>query len=291
MTSDPPDRDKEASPDPAAQGEAPSTSAAEPPPEDRDPDDDAWASGPTDPLPRVADHPRAGQRSGRSVQSRTPIRWRRWGKRALWMLAIVACTAGPLAYRVSFEARAELEAADHAQQSGDVEREIVHLGRALRWRLPLSGHDEVAIDRLLEIGGAHAQTTEGASAALSAYREVRRGLLATRAWGVPHEDVFHLVNGRIAELMAAQERRFGTNASGDEDPYAYHLRLLEQVPGPDPLLGNLAAFSFIAWLGACAGFVFRCLDARGRLRPKRAVRWGGAVLVLLVAWVVLLRFS
>jgi hypothetical protein len=49
--------------------------------------------------------------------------------------------------------------------------------------------------------------------------------------------------------------------------------------------------AFAGWLVASAGFVLRALDAQGRLRSRPAVRWGGASLLLLIAWAVLLRFA
>lgn len=91
--------------------------------------------------------------------------------------------------------------------------------------------------------------------------------------------------------MAAQERELDMDLSGADRREEYHLALLEQVPGPDPLRGAAAALAFAAWLVTSAGFVLRALDAQGRLRPRAALRWGGASLVLLVAWSVLLRFA
>ena len=92
----------------------------------------------------------------------------------------------------------------------------------------------------------------------------------------------------IARLMAAQEKRFGTDIGGDGDPEAWHLKRLSEAPGPVPWRATVAALAFVLWLGATTGFVTRGLDAAGRLRPRSAVRWGVASLLLLVTWAVML---
>jgi len=198
----------------------------------------------------------------------------------------------PLVGRAAWEGRRELELAAEASELRDVDAQIEHLGRAARWRVPGFGHDEAAVDALMELGAAaEARGDAGSQRALAAYREVRRALLGTRGLFVPQRERFHEANERIAVLMAAQEERFGTDVGGRGDPYAYHLELLEEVPGPKPGRALFAALAFVAWLAAAGGFLVRGLDERGHLRPAPAVRWGGAAVVLLVAWMVALRYA
>ena len=218
------------------------------------------------------------------------------GRVALRRIGLLVAAGGalaiPVAVRVSWEGRAELDLADAAAEEEDADAEIEHLGRAARWRMPLLSHDEEAIDRLLQLGtDAESRGDEGRQTALAAYREARGALLATRTWGVPQRDVFDDVNVRIATLMAEQEADFGTDVGGTGDPYTYHLALLEEVPGPDPWRANFAALAFVGWIVATVGFVLRGIDARGHLRPKSAVRWGVAAVVLLAAWALLLRYA
>ncbi|MEX1363308.1 MAG: hypothetical protein AB1Z98_09295, partial [Nannocystaceae bacterium] len=182
-------------------------------------------------------------------------------------------------------------AADQAREAGQLDREIEHLGRALRWRAPLLSHDERALERLWALGQQQqARGTEGRAAALAAYREIRRGLLATRSCGISHRDRWEQANERIAALMAEQEHELGpSNPSAAAEHH--HQQLLSREPGPDPLRANLAALAFVGWLVCVAGFVLRGVDPRGRLRPRGAVRWGLAALGLLVAWAGLLASS
>lgn len=217
---------------------------------------------------------------------------RSWLRRLAWVAVVVVAFGAPLSIRVAWEGRAELEQAQRAKAAGDIDLQIEHLGRAARWRIPLFGHDEEALQNLVDIGTeSEVQGEDGSQRALAAYREARRAILATRTWGVPDPETFDHVNERIARLMADQEERFGTDVSLSGDPYAYHLGLLQEVPGPDPWRANLAALAFAAWLFATGGFVMRSLDSRGRLIPKPAVRWGLCSVLLLLAWVLALRFA
>jgi hypothetical protein len=211
-----------------------------------------------------------------------------WWRPALGLGALVL-VLGTVATRVVLEGRAELAAAERARQDEDLDAELEHLGRALRWRMPGFGHDEAALERLWAIGQAQeARGADGRDAALAAYRELREGLLGTRVWGVPHRERWEAANERIAVLMAAVERELGTDASASGDPEGFHRARLSKEPGPDPTRGNLAALAFAGWVACTAGLLLRGLGPRGRLRPRPALRWGLGAVACLLAWAVLL---
>lgn len=207
-------------------------------------------------------------------------------------MLIVAAVVVPLSVRVVWEGRAELELAREAHEAGHAGARIEHLGRAARWRMPLFGHDEEALQQLVELAREARDEGSGRShTALVAYREARRAMLATRAWGVSEDQTFEQVNREIARLVAEQEERFGTDLSGRGEPEAYHQALLSSVPGPNPIRANLAALAFLAWVGSALGFVLRGLDSRGKIRGGPAVRWGLVSVATLVAWILLVRFA
>jgi hypothetical protein len=210
------------------------------------------------------------------------------GRRAAWVVLAGLAFAVPVGARVAFEGRAELDRAELARAEGRVDDRIVHLGRAARWRLPVAAHEERALEELSAIG-VELEAAGDVEGALTAWREIRGALLATRGVRIPHPERLRHANGEIARLMAEQERRLGTDLSGRGAQEEYHLALLQEVPGPAPWPGIGAALAFAAWIAATVGFVLRALDAHGRLRPRAALRWGGASLVLLAAWMVLLR--
>lgn len=199
----------------------------------------------------------------------------------LWLAVGTVAVVVPVGVRARVDGQAELEQALATQ---DIDLRIERLGHAARWRMPLASHDERALDALEAI----AQDAASPQEALAAYREARRALLSTRAWGLSDPARFTALNEQIATLMAAREANDKTDAGRQGDPYAYHLGLLEAVPGPDPLRAGLAAWSFVAWLAALVGFVGLGIDDRGKLRVKPATRWGLAALLLTAAWTVLL---
>lgn len=205
------------------------------------------------------------------------------------VVGVVAAVLVPVAARVAIEGRNELAAAEQARARADVDARIEHLGRALRWRLPLGGADEVALDRLEAIAAEHeALGPPGREVALAAHREIRRGLLATRVLGIPHRERWERANERIAALMAEQEQAMGIERSAGGDRTAHHLALLSREPGPAPVRGHLAALAFGGWVLSVVAFVLRGIGPKGRLRPRLALRWGLGAVVLLVAWAVLL---
>lgn len=200
-------------------------------------------------------------------------------ERALRVGAVVLLAVVPLMVRVGCEARAELAEAEVARVAGDEDGEVMHLGRALRWRLPGGPWDERALARLLEI----AETAEpiDSARALAAYREIRSGLLGSRALDVPHADTLRDVDSRIAAIM------------GDGDPGAEAARLTElrQEPEASRLGKAIAALLWVAWVVASARLLLRGIDARGKLVPGVGTRAGLLALGLLVAWMLAWRFA
>lgn len=181
---------------------------------------------------------------------------------ALWAALVVLGVLGPLLGRAAWEGQGALVQADLAAAEGRVDREIMQLGRAARWRVPIAGHDEQALARLLAIAAEAEQAGEGGTqTAITAYREARGALLASRAWGVADPSALDLANRGIARLMAAQEQVFGTDLSGTGRAEAYHLELLQRA-GEGRAPWPAAAVMLTALFGALA---LRRGARRGRL--------------------------
>jgi hypothetical protein len=207
------------------------------------------------------------------------MRSRGWLIRAAGAGIVVLGVAAPLLGRVAWEGQAELREADAAGERGRVDLEIVHLGRAARWRSPVSGHDEAALDRLMSIAW-EARERGDSQTALLAHREVRGALLATRGWSSLDEGLYHAVNGEIAAAMAAQERVFGTDLSGSGEAEAYHLALLEQAR---PVASPWAVVASLAIVTAVLGLVIGVTD-RGVARRALVVLGALALVLAAVAW-------
>ncbi|PRQ02251.1 hypothetical protein ENSA5_24870 [Enhygromyxa salina] len=202
-------------------------------------------------------------------------------RRIGWVALALVLVLGPLVVRAWIDGRGELRQADAAAELGDVDAQIRHLGRAARWRLPIASHDDRARARLEEIAELAAETGE-LDEALAAWRELRGALLGTRAIGVVDPEQLRAANLAIVELMARQAA--AASVPSERERWAAEL---------DEDLGSrwqslLAAACFGGWLIGCVGFFVQGIDAKGRLDPRPALRWGGSILVLMVGWILLM---
>lgn len=214
-------------------------------------------------------------------------------RRGVIAVLFVALCVAPIVGRVAMEARAELSLADEAARAGDLDGEVIHLGRAARWRLSGLPYHQRAIDKLMALAAAHEAAEEDeTSRALACLREVRRALISTRHVTIPSPELLDEVNGRIATLMARQEYQLGMNTGTEAEVRAWHIERLESGPAPSRAwVAAVASWSFVGWVLAAIGFLLWGIDARGRLRGKQAVRWGAAFMVLLVTWMVCTAFA
>lgn len=197
------------------------------------------------------------------------------------MLGVVALVLAPLLVRVAVDGRAELGRADAAAQAGDADAEIRHLGRAARFRLPLAQHDERALDRLAELARSADEAGE-ITTALAAWRELRSALIGTRAIDISEPERLAEANAAIVELMVAEARALDRPVARDR-----WAEELEQDLAPRGR-SLAAALCFAAWLVSCVGFLATGVDAKGRLIPRPALRWGGSALLLLILWILLM---
>jgi hypothetical protein len=199
------------------------------------------------------------------------------GLARLGYVALALLVVGSLILRAWLDGRAQLREADAMAEAGDLDGEIRHLGRAARWRLPLADHDELARERLREL--AERETQAGhVREALVAWRELRSAILATRTIDVVDPEQLEAANAAIVELMVLEAREAGVAV----DSARWATELDEDLAPRGRSL--LAAACFAAWLIACIGFFVRGIDGKGRLEPRPALRWGAAVLVLLLGW-------
>ncbi len=194
----------------------------------------------------------------------------------MWTVLVVLGVLGPLLGRAAWEGHGALVQAEQAAAEGRIDGEIMQLGRAARWRVPIASHDERALARLMAIAATAEQAGEASSqTAITAYREARGALLASRSWGVADPVVLDAANRGIARLMAAQERLFGTDLSGTGTAEAYHLELLRRAGEQGP--------PWAALVMVCTA-VAGAMALRGGSGRWRAL-WGVlAVLGALVTW-------
>lgn len=198
-------------------------------------------------------------------------------RRLAVILGLIALLLVPLVGRTIVDGRAELTRAEAAAEDGDRDAEIRHLGRAARFRLPLAKHDELALARLRELA-LDAAARQEISTALVAWREIRSALIGTRTLDVADPELLAEANVAIVELMVAQARAADRPIAPER-----WAEELEQDLGPRHR-SLFAASCFAVWLVASVGFFVRGIDAKGRLVPRPALRWGGCALLSLIAW-------
>ena len=191
------------------------------------------------------------------------------------------------------EGQDELARAQEARAAGEDDVAVVHLARAARWRLPVVGTHDEAIEELTALADDYvSREPPERTEALACLREVRRALLATRHLWTPDAAQLELVNVRISELMAAQEAALGMDTGGEEAAATWHLERLREAPAPRrPWVAALASLGFLGWVVSVGGFIARGLDARGRVRGRAAVRWGLAFLISLGTWMVAISLA
>jgi len=183
---------------------------------------------------------------------------------ALLLYAVVGLRAG-------WEAQRELRAGRAALGAQDSAAAVTHWGRALRWYLPGLPANRAAAASLWELAQG-AEAAGDAGLALAAYREIRRGLHATRSLWTPQPKRLAAADERIAALMALQGE---VDSRGQPAPLAArvaeHRALLARDPLPNAAASLMVVLGFFAWVGAAFAATWWGMDAAGHLRPRQLV--------------------
>jgi len=185
---------------------------------------------------------------------------------AVQALALLAILAAIVAVRVVWSSRGEWRAA----QATTGDDEIVHLGRAARLYAPGNPYSRRAVDKLATIG------RDDSTRALTAWRELRSALLATRSFYTPHRALLDEANARIADLVADAEVAAGTQHTR-EKARAWHAARLAQDEAPSVAWTLVALFGLAIWIGCALGLLLRGVGDDDRLRPRIALAWAAGV--------------
>lgn len=220
-----------------------------------------------------------------------------FGRARSWQLGLLIVVVAlallaPIVGRSISEGRRELQYADDAAAHGDIDLEVMHLGRAARWRVPGTLHRATALARLSSMAREYEVLGDtGLEPALAARREIRRALISTRVVEVSHPELLADANRAIARLMARQEQLYGLEVGHPAARVHHHLALLSApTPGPS-WLSLVAALGFPAWLAGIAAFARYAIADSGRLRARRAWLLGPMVLGIGGLWLWATRFA
>ncbi|MBI2895908.1 MAG: hypothetical protein HYY06_20290 [Deltaproteobacteria bacterium] len=204
-----------------------------------------------------------------------------------WLTAVlVALSFLALVYaRVLWEARAEYREGDDWIARGDPDEAIVHYRRAAHWYAPVNPWVPAALDRLRAIGD-RARREGQIDRALAAYRAIRGSILGTRSFYTPMPGRLRAANRAISALMAKQPRPAQDLGKSERQLAREHHELLLRDDTPSVLWSVVLLSGFFTWIAGAFGFIYRGLEADGRLVRPLAIRWLFAVAGGLAAWVV-----
>jgi hypothetical protein len=198
---------------------------------------------------------------------------------------LAAIALSMVTVRVLWSSRVEWRAAEAALATGEVPLAVDHFGRAARLHAPGNPWCRRSLDRLDELA-RRAEAAGDVAAALSAWRELRSSVLATRGAWTPHQERLAPVDARIAELSARSESPSLDPTSDLAARTRWHAARLAQDDAPSVGWTLLALAGLCGWIGAAVGFLFRALDDDDRLRARAALGWGGGVALGLALFLV-----
>lgn len=207
------------------------------------------------------------------------------GRAAALAVALGLVLLAAAAIRVTVSGHRELARGRDLLAAGQTEEGVASLGRAARWYLPALGAHRAARESLMEIGAAR-EAAGDAAGALTAFRHVRGAILGSRWLFTPDADLLDTANDRIAVLMAAQDAAIRGDKALDAPA---HRAFLERDAVPDAGRSALAVGLFLAWVGAAAVGLWRGLRPDGGIRGRVLASWSALSLLLLAAWVFVLR--
>ena len=208
-----------------------------------------------------------------------------------WWFWVIACAIGIVALvwvRMAVDSHAACQQARALAAAQDTDGEIRSLRHAIESWAPAGTCAPQAADRLTAIADA-AEAAGNVDTALYALRTQRTALLSIRHLWVPQGHRLALLHPRIGRLMALQSGGPPDVQEANANRYSQQLDGWRER-GPRMPLALGASLSFMGWLATLVMAATRGFHADGRVRST-AWRWALANLVLLAAWIILVRLA
>lgn len=188
--------------------------------------------------------------------------------------------------RVLISGYSDLSTARQALEARLIETAIDFYDRASRWYLPLIGAHKEARAEMARLC-RDLEATGKAKEALRCFRRLRGTIMATRWLVIPDSDLLEESNLAIARLSEAERGPDGRPLLDAKT----HLELLERDESPDPWLSGLAIILFFCWLGGTSYGLWTSIAPSGAINWSRLGRFILLSVLLLIAWLVTLRFA
>jgi len=202
------------------------------------------------------------------------------------MLAVAAAILMILA-RVYMESRDAFIEAEKYTAANDYENAAEYYRRSVRWYIPFVSKSEDSLRELLRIAVFYENTKKDNQEALRVYRMARSAIMLVRSLWTPFKEDLGFVNDKIATLMALQDTG---GREGFDGKKAHYLSQLYRDFAPDPAMSLGAALTFLLWIAFMVIFIWKGFTSDGKFR-KEGLVWGAAAAMMLVSWILFVRFA
>ena len=169
---------------------------------------------------------------------------------------------------------------------GDIEAAIVHYQRSIQWYTPFNTYVSSSAERLWKIGNKAEEKGED-ELALKAYQELRSSLYSVRSFYTPYPEWIERCNDKISSLVAKKEPYSKADREKTfEQRKAESLKILEKDYTPNVFWSILMEVGFIGWISCTIGFIFRVFTGEKGFDGRRALLWGGLIIIFYALWIV-----
>ncbi|MFH2013090.1 MAG: hypothetical protein ABIJ37_10375 [Pseudomonadota bacterium] len=188
--------------------------------------------------------------------------------------------------RVFYGSITEYKKAEAAYSNSDYETALIHYERTVHWYTPFNKNVSRAAIRLWEIGN-RAENEGNIPLALRAYRSLRSGFYSVRSVYTPGKEWIAKCDERLSTLVA----KTGEFPSRYRDiPFENKkkmvIKTLKKNPAPDVFWSIVLEIGFIGWIGCVIGYIFRVFTGEKGFNGKRALFWGGFIIIFYSMWIV-----
>ena len=187
--------------------------------------------------------------------------------------------------KVYLGSMSELKKAEIAFEKTEYEEAITHYERSIHWYTPWNRYVKKSIEKLWIIGN-EAEDTGNDELALHSYRSLRSSLYAVRSFYTPYPEWIERCDDKISSLMAKKEPYSERDKKKTfEERKADSLKVLKRDYAPDVFWSIFLEIGFLGWIGCAIGFIFRVFTGEKGFNGRRALLWGGLIVVFYAMWI------
>jgi tetratricopeptide (TPR) repeat protein len=188
--------------------------------------------------------------------------------------------------KVYYNSKTEFEKAEAINRKNDYKTAVLHYERAIHWYTPYNKYVSISARRLWEIGNL-AEDKGDVSLALKAYRSLRSSFYSVRSVYTPGKEWIIRCDDKIA-ILVAQNEIFPPKyrEKSFEEKKRMVTKTLKKNLAPDVFWSIFLEVGFIGWIGCAIGFIFRVFTGEKGFDVRRALLWGGLIIIFYALWIV-----